>query len=96
VSFCCPRGEANAIERGVEGQNPSHHMRAAPNSGSFFADPPNSLELGAGGGLVGLAVAKGCQVQTEQPMIITFVALPPCCWSEVLTKRIGTRTRCSI
>lgn len=34
-----------------------------------FADGTNRLELGAGGGLVGLAVARGCKV--EAPLYIT-------------------------
>lgn len=38
-----------------------------------FADilplAPNSLELGAGGGLVGLAVAGGCEI--DNPLMIT-------------------------
>lgn len=29
------------------------------------------LEIGAGGGLVGLAVAKGCAVNEKQPLVIT-------------------------
>jgi tRNA1(Val) A37 N6-methylase TrmN6 len=34
-----------------------------------FTDGTNRLELGAGGGLVGLAVARGCKV--EAPLYIT-------------------------
>lgn len=32
---------------------------------------PCSLEIGAGGGLVGLAVAKGCAVSQSQPLYVT-------------------------
>lgn len=37
------------------------------------ADLPatTSLEIGAGGGLVGLAVAKGCAVSARQPLCVT-------------------------
>jgi tRNA1(Val) A37 N6-methylase TrmN6 len=34
-----------------------------------FVDGANSLELGAGGGLVGLAVASGCKI--EAPLYLT-------------------------
>lgn len=38
---------------------------------AFFGGGESRLELGSGGGLVGLAVASGCRLRDSSPMIIT-------------------------
>lgn len=72
----CPetKREWDAIGRaGWRGKIHSHACRQIQGPFADTTPRPNRLELGAGGGLVGLAVAKGCQVQSEHPMIITLL-----------------------